>query len=72
MVVEDVSATVLNMAFFDRLEKSGVVREGGRIVKCFDEMCGDMVVSDQLRKVRIGQMVGMASMCDELCLNRCY
>ncbi len=31
---------------------SGVVRESGRIVKCFDEMCGDFLVSDEIKKVQ--------------------
>jgi len=30
---------------------AGVVRESGNIVKCFDEVCGDFVISDELRKV---------------------
>ena len=29
----------------------GIVRESGSIVKCFDEMCGEFLVSDELRKV---------------------
>ena len=27
------------------------MRESGAIVKCFDEMCEDFLVSDELRKV---------------------
>ena len=27
------------------------MRENGSIVKCFDEMCGDFLVSDELKKV---------------------
>ena len=30
---------------------AGVVRESGNIVKCFDEVCGDFIISDELRKV---------------------
>ena len=52
VTVEEVPATVLNMEFFDRLWKCGVVRESGHIVKCFDEVCGDFVISDKLREVR--------------------
>ena len=29
----------------------GIVRETGSIVKCFDEMFGEFLVSDELRKV---------------------
>lgn len=50
--VEVIPCTVLNMDFFDRLWKCGVVRESGRIVKCFDEVYDDFLVSDELRKVR--------------------
>lgn len=28
------------------------MRESGAIVKCFDEMCDDFLVSDELRKVK--------------------
>lgn len=42
--------TVINMTFFDRLTANKIVREGGRIRKCFDEVCGDFVISDELRK----------------------
>lgn len=52
VTVEEVPATVLNMEFFDKLEKCDVVRESGRIVKCFDEVVEDFVISDELRKVR--------------------
>ena len=30
---------------------TGIVRGNGSIVKCFDEMCGDFLVSDELKKV---------------------
>ncbi len=58
MAVEEVPATVLNMEFFDRLWKCGVVRKSGHIVKCFDEVCGDFVISDKLREVRVRQVGG--------------
>ena len=29
----------------------GIVRQSRSIVKCYDEMCGDIVVSDELRKM---------------------
>lgn len=48
-----VPCTVLSMNFFDRLKNNGIVRESGTIVKCFDEMCDDFLVSDELRKVLI-------------------
>lgn len=54
MCVEEVPCTVLNMEFFDRLWKCGVVRDSGRIVKCFDEVCGDFIISDKLREVHKG------------------
>ena len=30
----------------------GIVRESGAIAKCFDEMCEDFLISDELRKVQ--------------------
>ena len=30
-----------------------MVRKTGSIVKCFDEVHGDFVISDELRKVRV-------------------
>lgn len=54
VVVSEVPSTVLNMSFFDRLWQCGVVRESGRIQKCFDEVCGDFVISDKLREVSLG------------------
>lgn len=38
------------LIYFCRLLTCGVVRESGFIVKCFDEVCGDFVISDELRK----------------------
>jgi hypothetical protein len=51
--VDQVTCTLLSMNFFDRLKSNGIVRESGVIVKCFDEMCDDFLVSDELRKVLI-------------------
>lgn len=51
MLVEEVPCTVLSMEFFDRLWKHKIVRESGQIVKCFDEPCGDFLISDKLREV---------------------
>ncbi len=42
--------TVLRMDFFSRLEEAGVVRIG-EIAKCFDVQCGDVLVSDRLRRL---------------------
>lgn len=53
VLVEEVPCSVLSMDFFDVLWKSGVVRESGSIVKCFDEPCGDFLISDRLREVRL-------------------
>ena len=52
VLVEEVPCTVLSMEFFDRLWKHKVVRDGGQIVKCFDEPCSDFLISDKLREVR--------------------
>ena len=51
--VEEVPCTILSMDFFDRLwsPDGGVVKQSGHIMKCFDEMCGDFLISDELRKV---------------------
>eukprot|EP01135_Chromosphaera_perkinsii_P001492 Nk52_evm1s183 gene=Nk52_evmTU1s183 len=53
---EDISATVMDLSFFDRLtEESSIVRSNGTIVKCFDEyldgMYSQITVSDELRKM---------------------
>ena len=50
-VADVVSCSVLNMGFFDRLYDNNVVRESGKIVKCFDEYWEDLTISDELRKV---------------------
>ena len=39
------------MAFFDRLQEKGIVRDNGNIVKCFDDVAEGFTVSDELRKV---------------------
>ena len=48
---EPVACSAMSMAFFDRLYDNGIVRETGHIVKCFDEFCEELIVSDELRKV---------------------
>lgn len=50
VLVEEVPCSVLSMDFFDVLWKSGVVRESGSVVKCFDEPYGDFLISDRLRE----------------------
>ncbi|XP_019854814.1 PREDICTED: uncharacterized protein C11orf70 homolog isoform X2 [Amphimedon queenslandica] len=58
VTVEQVNASIINMDFFDRLYTSGAVRESsGSIVKCFDEMIDEFLVSDELRKVVLGDPV---------------
>ena len=42
--------TVLRLDFFDRLKDEGLVRAGD-IAGCFDVPCGDILVSDRLRKM---------------------
>ena len=37
---------------YDRHSFVGVVRRSGHIVKCFDEMIDDFLVSDELKKVK--------------------
>ncbi|ELT98022.1 hypothetical protein CAPTEDRAFT_204568 [Capitella teleta] len=51
--VDQIPCTQLSMSFFDRLQENGIVRESGRISKCFDEQWEDFSVSDELRKVNI-------------------
>jgi len=43
-------STVLKLDFFDRLNEAEIVRSGS-ISKCFDVQCGDLLVSDRLRKL---------------------
>ena len=50
-LVTAVPTNITNMSFFDRLYTSSLVRECGSITKCFDEMVGDILVSDELRKM---------------------
>ena len=48
---EKLPTTVLRLDFFDRLSgEDGVVRQGD-IMKCFDVQCGEVLVSDRLRKL---------------------
>nr|XP_054771460.1 cilia- and flagella-associated protein 300-like [Lytechinus pictus] len=49
--VVQVPCSVTSMTFFDRLEGEELVREGGRIVKCFDEFYEDFTISDEVRKM---------------------
>ena len=42
--------TVLRLDFFDRVKDEGLVRAGD-IAGCFDVPCGDILVSDRLRKM---------------------
>ena len=47
-----VPCTVLSMAFFDRLyEDNKIAREGGLLVKCYDDFYEGITISDELRKV---------------------
>lgn len=50
-MAELIPASILSMDFFDRLAKAGIVRQSGSIVKCYDEMYGDIMISDELRKM---------------------
>lgn len=53
-VVEVIPASVTNMNFFAQLQKC-VARDTGDIRKCFDEVCGDFLVSDELRKLLLSE-----------------
>ena len=44
------ATTVLRLDFFDRLKDAEIVRSGD-ISKCFDVQCGEVLVSDRLRKL---------------------
>jgi len=46
--------TVLRLDFFDRLNDAGVVRNGS-ITGCYDAQCGDVIVSDVLRKLLLDE-----------------
>ncbi|KAL5476238.1 hypothetical protein EMCRGX_G026159 [Ephydatia muelleri] len=63
--VKDVPCSQLNMSFFDHLHSSGVVRETGHIVKCFDDVMDDFLVSDELRKVLLDPDCANYGMFDE-------
>lgn len=45
--------TVLRLDFFDRLNDAGIVRSGVDIAKCLDVQCGEVLVSDRLRKLML-------------------
>lgn len=46
--------TVLRLDFFDRLKDAEIVRAGD-IAKCLDEQCGEILVSDKLRKLLLDE-----------------
>jgi len=46
--------TVLRLDFFDRLREAGIVLEGD-IAKCLDDQCGEVLVSDRLRKLLLDE-----------------
>lgn len=48
------TATILRLDFFDRLKEEGIVRSGD-IAKCFDVQCGEILVSDRLRKMLLDE-----------------
>ena len=48
------STTVLRLDFFDRLKDVSIVR-GSDIAKCLDVQCGDILVSDRLRKLLLDE-----------------
>jgi len=51
--------TVLRLDFFDRLKDEGIVKHYGdnqtSVAKCLDVMCGDILVSDRLRKLLLDE-----------------
>jgi len=51
---ERLATTVLRLDFFDRLKEAGIVRAGD-IMKCLDEPCGEILVSDRLRKLLLDE-----------------
>ena len=40
-----------NLPLYGTWIYAGIVRQSGSIVKCYDEMCGDIMISDELRKM---------------------
>ncbi|XP_028401795.1 cilia- and flagella-associated protein 300-like isoform X2 [Dendronephthya gigantea] len=51
--VDPVPCTIVNMDFFQKLFRQGLVRESGMIFKCFDEYVEGFTVSDELRKMHL-------------------
>ena len=49
---QHVPCSEISMALFDRLYDD-IVRENGRICKCFDDYYEEMIISDELRKVNM-------------------
>ena len=49
------ATTVLRLDFFDRLREAEIVR-AGEISKCLDSQCGEILVSDRLRKLLLDEV----------------
>lgn len=49
------ATTVLRLDFFDRLREAGIVHNEGSIAKCLDVQCGEVLVSDRLRKLLLDE-----------------
>jgi len=47
--------TVLRLDFFDRLKDAGIVLGESDIAKCLDVQCGEVLVSDRLRKLLLDE-----------------
>jgi len=52
---ERLPTTVLRLDFFDRMNDEGGVVRSGDIRKCFDAQCGEVLVSDMLRKLMLDE-----------------
>jgi len=50
VTADPVNCNAMSMTFFDRLYDNNVVRDSGHIVKCFDDLYEDFIISDELRK----------------------
>jgi hypothetical protein len=54
VIIDDVKCSITSMELFDKLyntQSRGVVRESGDIVKCFDEIIDDFLISNRVQKM---------------------
>lgn len=49
---ETLGTSQISLTFFDRLEENNIVRASGNILKCYDDFFEEMLIANELRKVK--------------------